>query len=336
MTRREQIDRWAARAAVGPGPLALPPGESVEVLARHLEGHRLAPRVGGRLARGELEPAPGQAGIDLARRLVAAHRRCLAEEALFGEVLGELASRLEAAGLPAILLKGSDLATRVYRPGERPRNDVDLLVRPADLRPLEDVLRAAGFVPDHPAPGRARAHWFALTWRHRGRPRVQLDLHWNLARPGRARWEVDRLFERAEAVPGLPGLRRLERHDLACHLALHAVAFHGAFGRHLWWLDLYLLAPLLDRERLAARARATGATVAWQVAEARARELFAGETAGVRGRAAAILGLAARWEGRGDARAGRWLVAALAVDPPWGLARVAADVALRAVRRSRR
>ncbi len=334
MRRRARIDRWAGRAAAGPGPLVLPGGETVEALARHLEGHRLAPRVGSRLARGELEPAVGQAGSELARRLIAAHRRCLAEETLLGEVLGDLGCRLAAKGIPAVLLKGSDLATRVYRPGERPRNDVDLLVRPGDLGGLGEVLRTAGFEPDHPAPARARAHWFAVTWRHLARPRVQVDLHWDLARPGRARWNVDALFGRAEAVPDLPGLSRLERHDLACHLALHAVAFHGAFGRHLWWLDVHLLMPLLDRERLAARARATGASVAWRVAEARARELFAGEAPELRGRAGAILRLAWRWEGRGDVRSGRWLVAALAVDPPWGLLQVAADVARRGLRGS--
>ncbi len=331
LRRQRQLGRWAGRAAAGPGPLEVPAGVPVEALARYLEGHRLAPRVGGRLLRRDLEPAPGQAGAELERRLTAAHRKCLAEDALFTQVLGDLGERAAAAGVPLVLLKGADLASRLYRPGERPRNDVDLLVRPGDLQLLEEILRATGFRPDHPDPARARAHWFAVTWRHGTRPRVQVDLHWNLARPGRARWNLDRVFGRTEEVPGLPGFRRLERHDLACHLALHAVAFHGAFGRHLWWLDVHLLAPGLDEGTLARRARETGAGVAWQVAEARARELFGPPAAGPRGRAAAILRIARHWEGRGDARAGRWLVALLAVDPPWQAARVALDVARRTV-----
>src|SRR5512143_3479017 len=51
-----------------------------------------------------------------------------------------------AGGVQMLLLKGTALAYTHYpRPHLRPRNDVDLLVRPADLARVGAVLVSAGF-----------------------------------------------------------------------------------------------------------------------------------------------------------------------------------------------
>jgi hypothetical protein len=73
-------------------------------------------------------------------------------------LLGELAEILAAfagAGIEAIPLKGSHLATSYYRePGLRPMNDLDVLVRPADEPRALEALARLGYQP------------IARSWKH--------------------------------------------------------------------------------------------------------------------------------------------------------------------------
>ncbi|RMG45739.1 MAG: hypothetical protein D6718_06635 [Acidobacteria bacterium] len=299
-------------------------GPAVWHLARE---HRLAARAGGRLAAGA-----GKLPSDLAEAFLRRHREVLGEQALFEEALGAIDRAAGEAGTEVVVLKGADLARRIYPSGERPHNDLDLLVRPEDAGGLWRRLASGGFAPEGPEPERRR-DWFASTLRWRRAARVQVDLHWQLGTPGRTRWDAHRLFARAERWPGAEALHRLAAPDLAVHLASHAVSFHGASGRRIWWLDLFLLGDLLRSEAVRRRAREVGARVCLEAADLRARELFGGERSPRRGRAGLVARLGAAAERAGGGRAARWAVAALAVDRPGDLIRAVRHVAARPLRR---
>ena len=62
------------------------------------------------------------------------------------ELLRQLDATLRAADTPAVALKGAELhALGLYRPGERPMADVDLLARPADRQRVTAALHSLGF-----------------------------------------------------------------------------------------------------------------------------------------------------------------------------------------------
>jgi Uncharacterised nucleotidyltransferase len=62
------------------------------------------------------------------------------------ELVCRLHERAGAAGVPMIPLKGVALhAMGVYQPGERPMADIDILVRPREVRQTQQVLQSLGF-----------------------------------------------------------------------------------------------------------------------------------------------------------------------------------------------
>ena len=66
--------------------------------------------------------------------------------ALLSDLLGRLDDSARRAGLAWVGLKGVALHARgLYRPGERPMSDIDLLVRASDVQAAVEVLIAEGF-----------------------------------------------------------------------------------------------------------------------------------------------------------------------------------------------
>ncbi|MBP7146089.1 MAG: nucleotidyltransferase family protein [Acidobacteria bacterium] len=324
--------RWLRAASAADEGGAWPPADGLDgaLVVAAARGHRLSARAGARAH------AAGTAGPAWIGELVRDWRAALGDEALFEQALGGLAETARRRGLPVIALKGSDLCRRVYAPGERPRNDLDLLVPAERLDEADAWLRAAGYQGAHPAPELARRFWFAATYRCAARPRLLVDLHWALGPPRRTRWDMAGVFRRAEPLPGVAGASRLDAADLAAHLAQHAVAFHGAAGRWLWWLDLHLVLRGADAGAIASRAREVGAEVALEAARLRAARLFGGVPGSARARARAIAALGRAFEGRGNATPGRWAVAALAVDRPRDLVAIGAGVVRRGASRAGR
>lgn len=87
----------------------------------------------------------------------------------------ELRDTLAAAGIPALPIKGVDVAFSAYpSPACRPMTDVDVLVSPDDYRGARDVLRREGFVPHAEEP----RWWPARTFVRSGEA---VDLHWSPA-----------------------------------------------------------------------------------------------------------------------------------------------------------
>ena len=329
-----EISRWVRSLAMGRVEDSWRSWDAkhFESASRFSDGHALTARCGAMLSDG------GWAHEKVFVPWVVAWRRWMGQEVLLTEALGDLAERCRRAGIPVLAIKGSDLATRIYGPGERPRTDIDLVVLPEDFPEVDRLLKVAGYSPAHPDPALAHAHWFASTYRSREHPGVVIDLHWDLGRPGRTLWQMKAVFERAETFPGRSGLLRLTRDDLLVHLALHAVAFHGGSGRWIWWLDQALLHRHVDEggggawETSYERAREVGGVVALDAARLRAMELF-GEVgrspheACLRARCANEIG--SRLEGGRGGTIGRWVVAALAVDRWRNFGRIALDVGRR-------
>ncbi len=333
---QEAAARWLCRVCAGERAL---PGEHVAGpdALRLATAHRLAERAGSMLAVMREGGASLPAWCDA---LVSAWRRGVGEEALWSGLLERCGSEAARRGLPVVVLKGADLARRVYGPGERSHNDLDLLVPAERLAEADGMLRASGLVPDHPEARVAAKFWFATTYRDASRPRRQVDLHWALGPRGRVAWDCREVIARSRAHASLYGLRRLDIVDAIVHLALHAVAFHGAAGRWIWWLDLCLAAERAHGrlDELVARAGEAGGSIALRAALARAGRLFgpvpglpAATTACSRSRLITRIGpLAERSAGRRSAHSfGRLVVAALAVDRPASLRTVLWDVARR-------
>jgi hypothetical protein len=178
------------------------------------EGQHLLAR---RLRMAGLE-APPEIAARLRRRAMVVARRSLTGRAA-------LLSALRATGRPMLLLKGADLAERLYgNLGVRPMCDIDFLVQPQDIPAFDSHFRANGYTPT-PAPHevlvRSRRHHHAL-YRHSDPNHLPLELHWRLAND--ARYEaidVAGIWARAQPHDGLAGGLVMAPDDLFLYLCLH-------------------------------------------------------------------------------------------------------------------
>ena len=131
----------------------------------------------------------------------------------------EVVAALDEAGIANLVVKGPAIARWLYdAPGERPYDDIDLLVRESDLTRAEQTVRRLGFRFVHD-------DWHGRVWI---RGPVNLDLHRRL--PG-VQAEPAAVFSRLhrEAVPlelGRGSVRVPSAAARALHLGLHA-AQHG-------------------------------------------------------------------------------------------------------------
>jgi hypothetical protein len=193
------------------------------------------------------------------RAYLAAQRRLSGERValLLGE-LAEILAALDMAGVPAIPLKGSLLATGYYpEPGLRPMNDLDVLIRPEDEGRACDALGRLGYRPivrswKHAQLARpeARGPTVAFDGEHPDNPR-SLDLHMRLAERF---WSI-RYDLTGDAWAGADAGELLGRAAwvmrpaaLLHHLAVHASC--DAIARRLRLLHLYdiaLAAARVDR-----------------------------------------------------------------------------------------
>jgi hypothetical protein len=134
----------------------------------------------------------------------------------------DLARALDAEGVAAAFLKGTDLNLRAYpQPGLRPMNDIDVLVAPERIETAAGLFAGLGYVPRSleglTAADTAFEHTFVS-----GDGFLELDMHFALGWQDVVRVSVDELLERREwAGPGAVPV--LDRGDLLLHLATHAL-----------------------------------------------------------------------------------------------------------------
>jgi hypothetical protein len=167
-----------------------------------------------------------------------------------GELLATLDSRMRAAGIPIVPLKGSALrALRVHAPGIRPMSDIDLMVSPKDIGESVKVLRTIGYVakfstqrhlvlapPDVPTPPYLGEHCDAP---------YKIELHTAIAE-ALPLTKVDitgRIFTQTPRA----GINRYPSEQaLMCHLLLHAAGNMRANALRLMQLiDIAMLARRL-------------------------------------------------------------------------------------------
>jgi len=255
--RWDEAQRLTQRAPVEP--------ETFLALCRHCDIHPWIDELLTRTGRWELLGPAVRSGLQPMRKKVRNDNLVLlarAEQAL---------DLLAAAGVTPVALKGLDLLHRVYGGfDQRTLTDVDLLVRPEELRPAVEALQSAGWMP--PAEPE-RTHYIRsshhLPLRSPGPVHVEFEIHWNLAQG--VRFAVDGAELQRRSLPlEIAGrrLRRLDDHDAVAHLLLHH--FTHYFDRRLKWLvDLQQLTaqPGFSWERVIERLRqwraaaATGASV---------------------------------------------------------------------------
>ncbi len=169
----------------------------------------------------------------------------------------DLLARLDAAtrerGIAAVALKGSALlGLDLYRPGERPMGDIDLLVSPGGLPSTELALRAAGFeqsfaVERHVVfrPTRTASQAGRDFGEHVANP-LKIEVHMRIAEslPVNTVDITERLTPEAPA-PGINPYR--DPAALMRHLLLHAAGNMRAHAlRFLQLQDIALLAGRFD------------------------------------------------------------------------------------------
>lgn len=134
----------------------------------------------------------------------------------------ELVRAINTVGRPALLLKGVDLADRLYRNlGHRPMGDVDFAVRREDAAAYDEYFRRNGFdVVVQPT-----AEMMAISVYHhagylRASDRVLFELHWRLS--DKDYDSVEQVFLRAQSAPAIaPQAFVMAPNDLFLSLCQH-------------------------------------------------------------------------------------------------------------------
>ena len=175
-------------------------------------------------------------------------RAAVARELALGAEVRSLLLRLDAAGAPVLVLKGTALAYRLYpEPWLRDRQDTDLLVDPARVQKAVDVLHAAGYeeLPSIWAITGQRQFLKRSPVRH------IVDLHSRLAVPSTF-GSLDgyaALSARSVPIPALgPAAYALASPDALLHACVHRVAHHNDSPERQWLYDIHLIASTLDAE----------------------------------------------------------------------------------------
>ena len=139
----------------------------------------------------------------------------------------ELFSHLEAAGVPVIVLKGGRFAESVYGDvGYKKMNDLDLLVRFADLEAVQRTYRSLDLVPLALLDGADKVSedkGYHLPAHVSRDLTFVLGTHWNLCNPKHGyRFDRSRLWERSvELQFGGRTVRSLSPADVLHHLIVH-------------------------------------------------------------------------------------------------------------------
>ena len=147
-------------------------------------------------------------------------------------LLNGILKGFRAAGIDVVVLKGAHLAELIYEEvALRPMGDVDLLVRPGDLRASTQLLREIGYEqPGHEGSASPRHQEPIVeqmeieSFRKPGG--LLLDVHYSPVIPGKA--NIESVWDRVRTVRiGGAEALVLSPEDLLLHLCVHAAVNHG-------------------------------------------------------------------------------------------------------------
>jgi hypothetical protein len=237
MTPEETFLWDCARGWRSPETIRIPDPLDWERVAAVAVANRMAWLLRGVLAalgRWESLPAAARDGIG------ASAGQLEANAAMMGESLAEYLRRAEARGIETVVLKGLSISANVYgAEAMRPGGDIDILVRPGQVRDCIDVL--AGMDIDAFWPNLMADPYYERHHLHHQRCtqdlRVWYEIHWALDHPYTLfTIDYEAMLDRAD--PGLllgAPVRDLSPPDLllslAVHLVKHAVYLPSAYDR---------------------------------------------------------------------------------------------------------
>ena len=143
---------------------------------------------------------------------------------------GTVCARLDMQGVRSILLKGPTIATWLYEPGERPYEDVDIIVDPSRRPEAERVLIDLGF-KSAPWPLHELERPVNLPWAKASGEVVDLHVSLPFLEHFRPQAIFEELFAASEerSIGGW-NVRVLREPARLFHVALHALA-HGSLER---------------------------------------------------------------------------------------------------------
>lgn len=167
--------------------------------------------------------------------------------------LQSVVATLDAAGIPALLTKGTALAYTVYpQPWQRPRIDTDLLVRHDDVAAAMVALERCGYSrSDALSSGELVSHQIAFERIDAHDVHHVLDLHWKIVNPHIVAdaLSFDGLWCSAQPAPALGPAARVPSTVGSIALAcVHRLAHHYGQDRSIWLYDLKLLMERLTPE----------------------------------------------------------------------------------------
>ena len=114
---------------------------------------------------------PAELSAGLRETLRGSYYTTLAHNTLLYQQLGQIIQTFSARGIGVLVLKGAALAATVYEDiGLRPMGDIDLLVKPVDLKPSWAILAELGFD--------VHAANTEIALRNFDGPEISVDLHW--------------------------------------------------------------------------------------------------------------------------------------------------------------
>jgi hypothetical protein len=221
---------------------------------RQVEGERLEPLLAHAASTGAWPVTDVQLAEALARG-----RRALALVLELERELIAVHDDLRAEGIPMRVLKGPAIARLDEEdPSCRAFGDIDVLVRPRDVRRAVAVVQARGGTRRYATRSAAYDRYVGKGVSFRFERNVEVDLHRTIAPgPFGIAVDLDELFARSQPVPvGPVTIQALDRPGRFLHACYHA-ALGRARPRRSAQRDIVLTAPLGDRDldEVVARAR---------------------------------------------------------------------------------
>ena len=174
--------------------------------------------------------------------------------------LSSMLRSLSAAGVRALLIKGTALAYSVYgAPWHRPRMDTDVLVSSEEVAAAERALSEAGYQRSNAmTSGEFVSHQASFERVDPTGVSHVIDLHWKIVNPQMLADSLpfDELWHDALPIAALDPSARMPSHPASLVLAcIHRLAHHQGHDRLIWLEDIRLLGAQLDDAGWAALAR---------------------------------------------------------------------------------